>query len=371
MLTELAQQPGQLSHDLLDRLPAGKTIDRLRVTLITAGALPARDEQLALLQRWLTVTLVTIDDPVERLALRQFTTWQHLRRLRRQSPTTPVAFAQAQAVRAQTSVCIRLLDWLRDRGRALGTATQHDIDDWLATKPAYHQAARTFLLWAVRRGHAHNIAIPVTTLDRTRAGLPHVDQRWTAARRLLHDYDIVLTDRVAGLLVLLFGQNPAAIAALTTSHVHRTDEGTWLRLGTAPVHLPAPVADLFDEHLDARQTSTLLGPTTDHPWLFPGHAPTRPIAAHRLGTRLRDLGIPPRPSRNTTLMHLANQLPAPVLARLLGLHIITAARWTQEAGNNRPGYAAQVVCAAAAIVASQAPNSQFVHDLSSCARTVK
>lgn len=36
------------------------------------------------------------------------------------------------------------------------------------------------------------------------------------------------------------------------------------------------------------------------------------------------------------------QPPTAVLARLLGLHPITATCWSQEAGNSRPAYAAQI-----------------------------
>lgn len=41
-------------------------------------------------------------------------------------------------------------------------------------------------------------------------------------------------------------------------------------------------------------------------------------------------------------MELAGELPAVVLSGLLGIHINTATLWAQEAGNTRPGYAAEV-----------------------------
>ena len=62
----------------------------------------------------------------------------------------------------------------------------------------------------------------------------------------------------------------------------------------------------------------------------------------RLMRRLNDIGLPIRAGRGTALMDLAGQLPATVLSRLLGLHINTATAWSQEAGNTRPGYAAEV-----------------------------
>jgi hypothetical protein len=86
----------------------------------------------------------------------------------------------------------------------------------------------------------------------------------------------------------------------------------------------------------------VLGHTDDHVWLFPGGAPARPLSTGRLILRLKALGVPARVSRNSALMDLAAELPAAVLSQLLGLHINTAARWTDEAGNTRPDYAAEL-----------------------------
>jgi hypothetical protein len=41
-------------------------------------------------------------------------------------------------------------------------------------------------------------------------------------------------------------------------------------------------------------------------------------------------------------MELAAEMPAKVLSDLLGISIESAVDWTQEAGNTRPGYAAEV-----------------------------
>ena len=51
------------------------------------------------------------------------------------------------------------------------------------------------------------------------------DERWATARSLLHDEDIDLADRVAGLLVLLYGQQLSRITALTRDRVELTSGG--------------------------------------------------------------------------------------------------------------------------------------------------
>jgi hypothetical protein len=60
--------------------------------------------------------------------------------------------------------------------------------------------------------------------------------------------------------------------------------------------------------------------------LFPGRVPGQPIANHALTTRLARHGIQVRTARNGALAALATDLPAPILADLLGMHINTAVR---------------------------------------------
>lgn len=66
-------------------------------------------------------------------------------------------------------------------------------------------------------------------------------------------------------------------------------------------------------------------------WLFPGLAPGQPTGAETLAAELRTLGIRPRPARNAALAAQAQDLPAQVLADLLGLHTNTAVRWANYA----------------------------------------
>jgi hypothetical protein len=42
------------------------------------------------------------------------------------------------------------------------------------------------------------------------------------------------------------------------------------------------------------------------------------------------------------LIELAAEMPAAVISGLLGISIDRATRWAQDAGNTRPGYAAEV-----------------------------
>ena len=79
------------------------------------------------------------------------------------------------------------------------------------------------------------------------------------------------------------------------------------------------------------------------PGCSPGTCPGRPITAARLGERLRSIGIYAQTGRRAALLDLAAQLPAAVLADLLGLHETTAAKWMHQGRGDWSRYAAQLV----------------------------
>lgn len=306
--------------------------------------LPDRDEHLAAIERWLGPFLDRIDDRAERKIVRSFVTWHHLRRLRQGFPQRRSTFEQAVVVKREARVAVRMLDWLHTRGQSLAGCGQSDIDQWLAEGASYHYSARNFVLWCVRRGHASDITIPIYVKENLRSEFIEADERWTLARRLLHDHTLDTIDRVTGLLLLLYAQPLARIATLTVDQLTQrvTDRGVQLRLGSKALVLPPPLDALLLDVVDHRHGYAVVGRTTELTWLLPGGAPGRPISARQLMRRLNRLGIQARLSRNTALIDLAAQLPATVLSDLLNLHAGTATAWNDIAGNTRPGYAAEL-----------------------------
>ena len=71
--------------------------------------------------------------------------------------------------------------------------------------------------------------------------------------------------------------------------------------------------------------------------LFPGQH----LGAEALTRRLRQHDIEPRQARNQALAAWAAELPAPVLADILGLHVTTAEQWAQRARRDRTSYIAE------------------------------
>jgi hypothetical protein len=82
ILRELAIGARPLSHAALDRLPDSKPLEHLRAILVATAALPARDEQLARLERSITRTIDGRDDPAQQQLLHRYAVWHLLRRLR-------------------------------------------------------------------------------------------------------------------------------------------------------------------------------------------------------------------------------------------------------------------------------------------------
>jgi len=166
--------------------------------------------------------------------------------------------------------------------------------------------------------------------------------RWEAARLLLHDDTLNDRDRLAGLLVLLYAQPVARISRLTTDQVTLEHTRVRIHLGPAPITLPDPAADLTRQLLQTKRGHATTGAGQLSPWLFPGGQPGHPISATHLGQRLKTLGIRPGQARSTALFQLATELPAALLARMLGIHIDVAVAWQHASAGDWTTYAADV-----------------------------
>jgi len=339
LLADVAAGRLAISHNALDDCPHRRAADYLRHMLTAGGALPARDEELARAGEWLVKVLAAIEPASDRRLVQAYATWQVMRRLRASAagaarPRTPTAHARNN-IRAAAG----FLAWLRSHGTTLAACGQADIDRWLRTGPAAC-TARDFLAWAASRGHCQRLTIPAPP----RATGPAIsqDQRWAHAARVLHHTALDPTDRVAGCLLLLYGQPLSRIAAMTTSQVTRRDGETLIRLGRHDVPVPGPLAEAVLKLISGGRSYRGIGSPQQTAWLFPGHLPGRPITPARLGERLRAIGIYAQTGRRAALLDLAAQLPAAVLADLLGLHETTAAKWMHQAGGDWSRYAAEL-----------------------------
>jgi hypothetical protein len=339
ILRELAGQ--ELTHQALDELRGGKPVEHLRSVLVAVGTLPARDEQMARLELWITHTIAERTDPDEQHLLHRYAVWHLLRRLRQRNDGGQTTHTQLEVVRQHVRGATTLLDWLTAHNLTLATCRQPDLDSWLASNEATHRReAGHFVRWA-KKQKLTSLDFPATKWDGPTRSLD-TEARWEQARRLLHEHALKPEDRVAGLLVLLYAQWPSTISRLTLDHIQASDDQVRLRLGREPVVLPEPLANLVLQLLATRRGHAAIGDDGASRWLFPGGQPSRPISAFQLGERLRQLGLHPGQARSTALFALATDLPAALLARMLGIHISVAVTWQRASAGDWTHYAAEV-----------------------------
>ena len=339
ILCEFGTGQRALSHASLDELPASKPVEHLRAILVATGTLPPRDEHLARLERWIENILAERGDPGQRQMLHRYAVWHLLRRLRQRNTTTHATCAQAVTVKRHVKAALALLDGLAARGHTPASARQGDLDNWLASDLASHRRdAGHFVRWASRH-KLTSLQFPATRWHGPTRTID-TETRWAQARWLLHDHTLNPVDRVAGLLLLLYAQTPAAVSRLTLEHVQTARHAVHLRLGREPVRLPEPLAGLVAGLIARRRGHAALGDQGASPWLFPGGRPGQPISAYQLAERLRQLGLRPAQSRTTALFGLATELPAAILARLLGIHIKVAVEWQHASAGDWTTYAA-------------------------------
>lgn len=247
------------------------------------------------------------------------------------SPDRPSMSGVRSAPRRPASSCLaaaRFLTWLDDHDLHLGQVNQRHLDDWLTTPPGAG-FLRSFIQWTNQRQLTHRLSVPVAAkADPGRYRTD--DQRWSQRRDCLNNTAIPLKIRVAGALILLLGIGTSRVCQLSTADIVITETAkVTLNLGKQPVQLPPRLAVLVTELVNDQSTPSALRPRGGPRLLFPGRPPTRPQHPTSLGRSLARWGISPHAGRNAALIDLATDLPASVVADLLGLHPGTAVKWSK------------------------------------------
>ncbi|MFC8669576.1 hypothetical protein [Streptomyces sp. NPDC057199] len=339
LLARLGTDDEPLDHATLDEHGASGDIQHLRSVLVTAGALPPRDEHFLALERTLAHLIATLSHPDDRTLLQAFAQWDRIGRLRRRLAGRILTNGQAQGIFVQVKEAGRLLVWLRSRSTDLRQCDQGEIDLWIADGKSVHQHARAFVKWAVANRHARGIEVPVPPRAQPSPPL-ETDTRVEIAQRLLTDTTVALDLRIAGLLVLLFAQPVTTVAKLRVDQVVATDTGLHLHLGSDLLHLPGTLAALVDELVASPSPHAAVGRNRPSPYLFPGRFPEQPRSPQVLRARLKKLGIHGRPAQHFALRDLGQELPQTVINRLLGISITSVDRW--KADSRWATYAASV-----------------------------
>lgn len=327
-----------LTHDGLTAAGPSRHIEHLRSLLQHHGLLPPRDEHLARFEAWLTAKLDAIVSPAVRAPVEQFATWHHLRRLRSESRPGQGSDGPKRSAKQEITETIKFLAWLEDtHGRTAGDCTQRDVDDYLASGPTTRHLIRTFFVWA--KSSRINTGVQIGFRQARTTPMITQEQRLAWLKELLTGDAESLPYRVAGVLVLLYAQPLTKIAALQCTAISQADGETLIALGKQPIPVPEPFASQLNYHLRHRPNLRTTGGAVGTPWLFPSSRPGRHLDPQTIMHRLRWLGINTLGSRNTALKELVAQVPAPLVAEMLGYSNQVTQKHAAEAGNTWAAYA--------------------------------
>ena len=221
------------------RPPEPAAADYLRQLLVTHHVLPERDEALARAERRITDAVADVHPAEHRRLAHAYATWHVLRRLRRragraQRPHTVTAFPKNQI-----RVAVTFLSWVGDQDRPLLGRTHPGRHRPVADhRPRRLHRPRLPDLGRRPRSQPAADRAARAPPQRPRPRRPAADR--PARARLLHDDQLDLTDRVAGALLLLYGQHLTRIAALTTDQITCHGDDVHLHLGPDPIDAPRP-----------------------------------------------------------------------------------------------------------------------------------
>lgn len=333
------------SHEALDALEQTVAVQYLRGLLVLAEILPPREEELAQFIRDIDHCLARTTTTQDRIVLARYARW-HLMPLahQRADQDTGLTRCQREHLRRQLETARLLLGYLRARGVELASLTQPTVDRWLIRHRPRQRYARPFLLWAASTGLAPaRVAIGTSARTGDREIMSDTD-RVLLAVRLESDDTVTLVDRVAGCLVLQYGQSCGRLVNLTVEQVlvHPDEPDVLeLRLGRDPLWLRPRLSALLRRLVDRRRplAAALRHQTT--PFLFPGMRAGRPMTSAALQVRLRKLGISStRTARNGAWLALVGSVHWKMLADLLGVADGTASAWHKENGSDRASYVA-------------------------------
>lgn len=321
-----------LTHHGLGEHPSWRTMIGIRDLLTASAVLPPTDRRLLLYQRWLAEHLASVSDPEHARLLQRFVAWHQLRRLHTAATAGPLSVSSTNHARQEIKQAAAFQTWLTGLGGDLIGCRQSDLDAWFAERFASRRPSRAFLLWCINSGQLPRLHMPTRSTPSTAPLSQH--PRITMLRRALTEQELPLQLRVVACLLLLYAQPVARIVRLSTQDVTDDADGLTLRLGSPPSPVPTPLDQMIREHLQQIRSRA-----PANRWLFPGRRADQPVHPTTPLDQLRAAGIPAGQTRITTLRHLVQQTPPPVIAQTLSYHHTSTARVANQAGSTWAQYA--------------------------------
>jgi hypothetical protein len=339
VLQAMARGELDISHAAFEQLPATRAVGCLRDLLAALDVIPPCQPALERITPWLRDLLTEL--PKEHAALiDRFARWQLLRRLRLlgiRDHGRRVTRGGVQHARATILTTARFLHWLESEDISLIELSQTDLERYLAHRPGRGPILKPFLDWTARTAITGSLQLPNPGRPAPEVVLSD-ERRWQQVERLLHDDTIRRYVRIGGLFMLLWAQPLSRICRMRADQITDVDGTVSVRFDAVSIELPDPLDELVRDHLTRRgQASYASRPDQ---WLFPGGLPGKHIVTENIRSQLVARGIQPSHARKAALFQLAAEVPAPILAELLGLSITTATRWATLAARDWSQYTA-------------------------------
>jgi hypothetical protein len=165
------------------------------------------------------------------------------------------------------------------------------------------------------------------------------EERQECLKRCISDEQLPLDVRVVRALVALYGLTISRIIRLTHTDIQTRDGDVYLSIDKSPLVLPPRLAEIIGQLVQTARPTGAVGRTVRRTaWLLPGRQPGQHVSASFLDRKLVQHGIQARTTRNAAVLALAEDLPAAVLADLLGMHVTTAERWAKIASRDWADY---------------------------------
>lgn len=336
LLGQMARGEVEISHDTFRALPSDRAHDYLRSLLTAVGVLEPFEIRIERMLPW--IDKVVADLPTEQASLiRHFAHWQVLRQMRQAAREDRLTQTTANRCRRRIRVAIDFLAFLDAHGASAATATQDLLERYQEHTGRTINSEHTFVVWLRRSRINTGLHVPYTPRPAPMVTVSD-QQRWNGVERLLHDTSLRRYTRIGGLFTLLFAQPLSRIVAMRTSQVVAADGVVHVAFNNIAIQMPAVLDDLIREHLQHRGKSLYASRETG--WLFPGGNPGRYLATENIRAQLVAIGIKPYQGRKAAMFQLAAEMPAPVLAELLGITDNNAANWARLAARDWTGYIA-------------------------------
>ncbi len=338
ILLQMARGDLPISHEAFRLLPTGRAENYLRDLLAATGVLPPYQPRLDQMERWLSTRLDSL--PAEdAVVIGRYARWHLLRRLRGKAERDQLSRTAIYAARSNVNGAIRLSQWATAAGTSIPALTQPQLEAYFTEYPGGRNSQYGFITWLRNSKTNTSLQVPWNGTS-----LPEVvisdDQRWDSIDRLLHDDAIALYARIGGLFMLLYAQPLRTIVAMTCDQITLADHGPVnVTFDTARVQMPPVLDEMIRSYLHNRHAPSIAG--TDHGWLFPGRYPGSHLVTEAFRAKLAAQRIHPGTARQAAMFSLAGQIPAPVLAELIGVADTTAGKWASLAARDWSCYIAQ------------------------------